>query len=103
MEEVTSKAVDADAVDLTGSPPLGEAPQMAAMETTAEASKAVEVLETPSSEEPGAGVFGAEQGTSAATSATTKVRGEGPSSEVPTSTPAASAPSSGPSQGASRS
>ncbi|XP_029125229.1 fibrous sheath CABYR-binding protein-like [Cajanus cajan] len=124
-EEVTSKAADADAVDLTGSPPPGEAPQMVAAVTAervapsaeagiaaeveapvaeqvaqaAVAGDAAEVQVPPRSEVPGVDPPIAEQGMPV--SASVEARGKGPSLEVSTATPAPSAAPSGSSQGAS--
>ncbi|XP_029125621.1 fibrous sheath CABYR-binding protein-like [Cajanus cajan] len=126
-EEVTSKAADADAVDLTRSPPSGEAPQMVATATAEQvapsaeagiaaeveapvaeqvaqatvAGDAVEVQVPPRSEVPGVDPPIVEQGTPVF--ASVEARGKGPSLEVPTTTPATSAAPSSSSQGASQS
>ncbi|XP_020206035.1 predicted GPI-anchored protein 58, partial [Cajanus cajan] len=105
-EEVTSKAADSNAVDLTRSPLPEGAPQVAAEEVV-QASKArpgpnaAEARVAPSLEVPGPNAPAA--GRAASSPTPTKVHREGPSSEVPTPTPAATAPSSRPSKGAPRS
>ncbi|XP_020209468.1 cortactin-binding protein 2-like [Cajanus cajan] len=95
--KVTSKAVGADAVDLTGSSPPEGAPQAAAEEVAqaTEVRHAAEVPVVPSSKAPVV-----EQGAPASTSA--EVHKKGPSSEVPTPTPTTSAPPSGSSKGPPR-
>ncbi|XP_020201992.1 uncharacterized protein LOC109787829 [Cajanus cajan] len=100
-EEVTSQAADADAVDLTGSPPP-EGVSQVAVEEVAHATKArpepnaAKVQAAPSSDTPGLTAPTATQAASAPNP--TKVRREGSSSEVPTPTPASSTPPSRPSK-----
>ncbi|XP_029130312.1 uncharacterized protein LOC114916885 [Cajanus cajan] len=113
MEEVTSKAADADVVDLTGTSeqdvPYAEVGVAAEVEIldaeqVAQAAKEGGTVETPvppRSEVPDVGPPVAKRGTPAYAFVTT--RGKEPSSEVFSATPAVSAPSSGPSQGASQS